>query len=284
MYAMATPTSGRLPAAVLAVLVHLLFFALLVYSLDWKTHAPEPVMVELWQPQVASYQPPPKVVKQVEKVSKPEPVQPNPDIALADKKRKLAEQAAQLAAQKQAAQKLAQAAQVKAQAQQLLDKKLVEQKITEQKQAQQAKADVQKQQAQKQAALRQLIAQQSQTELKNESARALVGQKNAASASKQAADMSKMQNEYVEKIKAKIRGKIILPDSLQGNPQARFAVSLLPTGEVLQVKLLRGSGQSAYDDAVERAILKASPLPMPPDASLMAQFRELDLKFAKDEK
>jgi colicin import membrane protein len=75
-----------------------------------------------------------------------------------------------------------------------------------------------------------------------------------------------------------------LPDSLQGNPQARFTVSLLPTGDVLQVKLLRGSGQSAYDDAVERAILKSSPLPMPPDASLMAQFRELDLKFAKDEK
>lgn len=282
MYAMATPTSGRLPAAILAVLVHLLFFALLVYSLDWKTHAPEPVMVELWQPQAASYQLPPKVVKHVEKVSKPEPVQPNPDIALADKKRKLAEQAAQ--AVELAAQKLAQAAQAKVQAQQLLDKKLVEQKLTEQKQAQQAKADVQKQQAQKQAALRQLIAQQSQTELKNESARALVGQKNAASASKQAADMSKMQNEYVEKIKAKIRGKIILPDSLQGNPQARFTVSLLPTGEVLQVKLLRGSGQSAYDDAVERAILKSSPLPMPPDASLMAQFRELDLKFAKDEK
>jgi colicin import membrane protein len=53
---------------------------------------------------------------------------------------------------------------------------------------------------------------------------------------------------------------------------------------VLQVKLLHSSGQSAYDDAVSRAILKASPLPMPPDASLMSQFRDLDLNFARNEK
>lgn len=283
---------GRVPAAVLAVLVHAVFFALLVYSLDWKTHAPEPVMVELWQPPpaVASNQAQPRPTPRVEKISKPEPVQPDPDIAIAEKKRKLAEQAArdaELAAQqaaKKAAQKLAEQKQAELVRQ-------AEQKAIAQKQAElakqvehQAKLDAQKQLAQKQAALRQLIAQQTQSELKNESARALTGQKQAAIASKQAAEMSKMQDEYVAKIRAKIRGKTILPDGLQGNPQARFAVSVLPTGEVLQVKLLHGSGQSAYDDAVERAILKASPLPMPPDASLMNQFRDLDLNFARNEK
>ncbi|MFA5171956.1 MAG: cell envelope integrity protein TolA [Sulfuriferula sp.] len=296
MHATMREAPGRVPAAMLAVLVHAVFFVLLVYSLDWKTHAPEPVMVELWQPPppVVSSQPAPRPTPHVEKISKPEPVQPNPDIAIAEKKRKLAEQAAreaELAAQKKlAAQKAAQ---------QLAEQKMVdqaqqkqaEQKVIAQKQAelakqveQQAKLNTQKQLAQKQAALRQMIAQQTQSELKNESARALAGQKQAASASRQAAEMSKMQNEYVAKIRAKIYGQTLLPESLQGNPKAEFMVAVLPTGEVLQVKLLRSSGQPAYDDAVERAILKASPLPMPPDADLMNQFRELDLKFAKDKK
>ncbi|BBO99952.1 cell envelope integrity protein TolA [Sulfuriferula nivalis] len=285
---------GRVPAAVLAVLVHAVFFALLVYSLDWKTHAPEPVMVELWQPPppVVSSQARPRPTPHVEKISKPEPVQPDPDIAIAEKKRKLAEQAAREAelvaqqAAKKAAQKLAEQKQAELVQQQQAEQKAIAQKQMElAKLAEhQAKLDAQKQLAQKQAALRQMIAQQTQSELKNESARALTGQKQAAIASKQAAEMSKMQDEYVAKIRAKIRGKTILPDSLQGNPQARFAVSVLPTGEVLQVKLLHGSGQSAYDDAVERAILKASPLPMPPDASLMSQFRDLDLNFSRNEK
>ena len=282
-------TPGRLPAAVLAVLVHAVFFAVLVYSLDWKTHTPEPVMVELWQPpppSVASDQPIPRPTPRVEQMSKPESVPLNPDIALAEKKRKLAEQAvreAQLAVQQLAEQKIVKQQLAKALEQKQVEQKKAEQKQLEQKMLQQAQALEQKQREQKQVALRQLIAQQTQSELKNESARALIGQNKAASASKQAADKSKMQDEFIDKIKAKIHGKIILPDSLQGNPQARFSVSVLPTGEVLQVKLLRGSGQTAYDDAVERAILKASPLPMPPDASLMNQFRDLDLNFARNE-
>lgn len=275
---------GRVPAAVLAALVHVVFLALLVYSLDWKTHAPEPVMVELWQPPPpVQQQVMPKPAPRVEKVSKPEPVLPNPDIAIAEKKRKLAEKLAREA-------ELAEQQKIAIQ-QKIAAQKVVQQLVEQKQQAdlakqteQQAKLAAQKQKEQKQAALRQLMAQQMQNELKNETARALSGQKQAASASKQAADTSKMQNEYVDKIKAKIRGKTILPDSLQGNPKAEFMVAVLPTGEVLQVKLLRSSGQAAYDDAVERAILKASPLPMPPDANLMNQFRELHLKFVKDEK
>ena len=267
----AATTHGRVPAAILAVLVHAVFFALLVYSVNWKTHAPEPVMVELWQPPPAAPSQPLVVHKpQVAKVSKPEPVLPDPEIALAEKKRKLAEQ------QVREAELLAQQ---KLQQQTLAQQKLAEQKQQQQKLAQD-KAEQQKKQA---AALRQLMAQQMQSELKAESARALSNNRQAALASKQAAAQSSMRAEYQDKIKAKIRGKIILPDSLQGNPQARFEVSVLPTGDVVHVKLLRPSGQPAYDSAVERAILKASPLPMPPDAALVNEFRDLDLKFSPNE-
>ena len=56
------------PAAVLAVLVHVVFFSILVFGLRWTTKAPDAVVVELWntapaiEPRVEPVvQPPPKV-------------------------------------------------------------------------------------------------------------------------------------------------------------------------------------------------------------------------------
>ncbi len=86
---------------------------------------------------------------------------------------------------------------------------------------------------------------------------------------------------YIEKIIARIRPNIIPPSDLKGNPEAIFDVVQLPTGEVLSAQLRKSSGNKLYDEAVERAILKSSPLPRPdrPD-----QFqRELQLKFRPKE-
>ena len=55
----------------------------------------------------------------------------------------------------------------------------------------------------------------------------------------------------------------MLPPDIAGNPEAIFDVVQLPTGEVMSVKLRKSSGHKAYDAAVERAILKSSPLPRP---------------------
>lgn len=82
---------------------------------------------------------------------------------------------------------------------------------------------------------------------------------------------------WTDKIRAKIKGNIILPRDLPGNPEAIFDVTLLPTGEVLTVHKRKSSGHAAYDDAVERAIMKSSPLPKPDDAALFR--RQLELKF-----
>jgi colicin import membrane protein len=82
---------------------------------------------------------------------------------------------------------------------------------------------------------------------------------------------------WTDKIRAKIRGNTILPQGIRGNPEAIFDVSLLPTGEVLAVRKWKSSGHHGYDDAVERAIMKSSPLPKPDDSSLFQ--RELQLAF-----
>ena len=44
-----------------------------------------------------------------------------------------------------------------------------------------------------------------------------------------------------------------------------------------KAELTKPSGSAAYDSAVERAIKKAQPLPLPPDAALFDRFRELRL-------
>ena len=92
-----------------------------------------------------------------------------------------------------------------------------------------------------------------------------------------AATRNKGLDEYIARIRAKVKGNWILPMDLKGNPEAIFKVVQLPTGEVLDVKLARSSGIPAYDQAVERAILRSSPLPKPPNEALFS--RELELKF-----
>jgi colicin import membrane protein len=63
-----------------------------------------------------------------------------------------------------------------------------------------------------------------------------------------------------------------------------YEVTLLPGGEVLHAVLRRSSGASAYDEAVERAIMAAQPLPVPSDPNLFqSSFRVLELKFKPKE-
>jgi colicin import membrane protein len=82
---------------------------------------------------------------------------------------------------------------------------------------------------------------------------------------------------WVDKVRAKIRGNIILLSEVKDNPEALFLVTLLPNGDVLQVQLVISSGDTAYDEAVHRAILKASPLPKP-DSGVPFE-RQLKLTF-----
>ena len=110
-------------------------------------------------------------------------------------------------------------------------------------------------------------------------ARQLKGIEAKALADRRAAELGRIVADFRDRIRAKIRGNTRIPENLGGNPQARFEVSVLPTGEIVGVKLIKSSGNTAYDQAVERAIYKSSPLPIPPDKDAIAQFRKLDLKF-----
>ena len=88
---------------------------------------------------------------------------------------------------------------------------------------------------------------------------------------------NRAQADWIDKIRSRIRPNINLPPDIPGNPEAVFDVVQLPTGEIIDVKLRKSSGVHAYDDAVQRAILKSSPLPKPVPADLFQ--RNLELHF-----
>jgi colicin import membrane protein len=105
----------------------------------------------------------------------------------------------------------------------------------------------------------------------------------AAQAAAAAAAITNEVGKYIGLIRSKIRSKIVMPQDVPDNIQAEFKVILLPDGSVLSTKLTKPSGNTAYDDEVERAIMKAQRLPLPPDAALFSKFREMNLTFRPKE-
>jgi colicin import membrane protein len=85
---------------------------------------------------------------------------------------------------------------------------------------------------------------------------------------------------YMDLIRSKIKRKMIMVADVPDTAEAIFKVTLLPDGSLLDDPVLvKSSGFPAYDDAAERAILSAEPLPVPNDVSLQKMFRELRLSI-----
>lgn len=96
--------------------------------------------------------------------------------------------------------------------------------------------------------------------------------------------MSAVQQGEVDKYINMIRNKVHQNVNQQlcgsGNPELEFAMALAPTGDIVGTpRMLKGSGITACDQSVERAILLAQPLPVPKEPDLFARFRDLKLKF-----
>lgn len=104
-----------------------------------------------------------------------------------------------------------------------------------------------------------------------------------AERAERAAAAGRVVDEYKGKIAAKIRSRIVMPPDVPDDARAEFEVTVLPGGSVLNPRLVKSSGNAAYDNAVERAILKAQPLPLPPDGALFNRFREMKLGFRPKE-
>ncbi|HHJ15344.1 MAG TPA: cell envelope integrity protein TolA, partial [Gammaproteobacteria bacterium] len=91
--------------------------------------------------------------------------------------------------------------------------------------------------------------------------------------------MQRMVDEYVLHIKEKVQQKWIKPPSSGSELSCTVEVRLIPGGEVVDAKIVRSSGNPAFDRSVEAAVFKASPLPVPPDPDVMEKFRTIRFEF-----
>lgn len=204
-------------------------------------------------------------------------------------KARAANEARQLAAAK--AQALAQIQQAKQQQaalalQQQADAKKAADQLaqlqTQQKQAAQQLANTQAQAvaAKKTADATALAAKKTADAQKVANAKRLAAQQQAGAA----VDNTQTQNEinrYVGLITQAIQVQWTqLPGVEQQKLSTTMIIRLAPDGTVLQVQNVGSSGNPALDRLALTAVYKASPLPVPTDPKLFANFRELKVKFS----
>jgi len=251
-FAYETPNQKAISGA-LALVMHALFFAMLVFSVTWQKREPAAMVAELWSslpspraevppplPKVEPEPPKPQPKVEVKPPPKAEPKpQPRAEIDLREKKEK-----ERKAREHELAEKKKRQEQEKAEAVKLQHAR----EVAEAKRREQEQADALKKLAQQQAA-------------------------------EHARDIAK----YKGLIRDRIKRFIVEPPNIQGNPEVELDIVVLPGGEILDVRTRKGSGQALWDNAVERAIRRAQPLPLPPDPALMKEFRELNLKFRPKE-
>ncbi|KQB61363.1 cell envelope integrity protein TolA, partial [Acidovorax sp. SD340] len=86
---------------------------------------------------------------------------------------------------------------------------------------------------------------------------------------------------YGGMVSAKVRPNIVYPDAISGNPRAEVEVRLSPDGTIVGKRLVKPSGNKAWDEAVLRALDKTETLPRDvggraPPASMIIGFSPQD--------
>jgi colicin import membrane protein len=261
-----TTGQERTISGALALVMHALFFLMLVLGVSWQKRQGETRVVDLWSnlpsaPESRVEPPPPPKVKPApprplpKAEPRPEPkAEPKPppkaEIDLREKQEKERKAKEQAALERKKREEKA-----------LAEKKRREEQahLEAERKKQAAEAEAKRLARERDDALRK-IAQQEQVARAGEVDR------------------------YKRAIAARIKSKIYDVQNLKGNPEVEYTIVVLPGGEVFDVRLRRASGQPAWDSAVERAIRAASPLPLPSPASpIFSEFRELNLKFRPKE-
>ncbi len=288
---------GRNKALAFTILVHAGLLAFLFFGVQWKRSQPDVVEVELWSsrpaPAVQAAPPPPPpqevkpeprpepkpepkpvpkaepkpepppprkpdiAIKEEKKPPKPEPKKPEPEPKKPEPKPKPEPKKPEPKPEPKAEPKKPEAKAEPRKAEPQPEPKKAEPRVP----------DFSKELASETAQLK---------SRPNASAQQMASAAGAEAAQRAAAGKRGME-EYAARIRVKVRGNIVLPPGIQGNPEAIFVVEQLPGGDILNVRLKRSSGIPALDSAIERAIKKSSPLPDPPDPALFQ--RTLEIKY-----
>jgi colicin import membrane protein len=260
----------------LAIGMHVAILVLLIFGVSWQRRHTEPAaVVDLWSSMAPPKQetpapkPAPKIEARPPEVKPPPPPKPEvkavpkADIALKEKLEK--------------ERKVKEQHELEKKKQQEIDRRKDEDAKKLKTQQQQQQVELKKKDEEKKKLEKERVAQDAEAKKLAAEKQALADKLAKQAASAQAGEIDK----YRRLIQDRVRRNIVEPPNLQGNPEVEFEVRLLPGGDVLEtsLKLRRSSGNPAYDQAVERAILKSSPLPLPSDPAMFNTFRDLNLKI-----
>lgn len=268
---------GALRAFGLAVLVHLLLIGALTWGINWKHSDPTlSFEAELWSsvPQEAAPKPveappsppPPPTPEPVVKAAPPPPA-PDVDIALErEKKRKL-----------ELKKKEAELAEAKKEQERL--RELQARKEKEQK----AREDLAKRKAEELKKAEAKLAEAAAEKRRQDNikrALGLAGATGAADAKGTAPKAGGPSASYGSKVRAKVKPNILFTEDIAGNPTAEVEVRTTPDGSILTPRLLKSSGNKAWDEAVIRAIIRTETMPKDVDGRvptpMILEFRPKD--------
>ncbi|MFM8901129.1 MAG: energy transducer TonB [Burkholderiales bacterium] len=238
------PLAGRGFGVALTLLAHGLLLLALTLAVNWRVSTPSPVEAELWAavPRAAppeEVQPPPPPAEPPKPVVKPpEPrVEPQPSRA---------EQDAQIATEKAKREKEREEAEKKRKEE---EKKLAEKKAELERRE---KTERENKQKEKEAQLAREEAQRKQhlERIMKDANKQTPG----PSATEFGAD-------YAGQIQKRIRDNTDFPANVEGNRAAEVEIRVTADGRILGQRILKSSGNPAFDEAILRGVERAGTMP-----------------------
>ena len=275
---------NNLTAFILAVVIHLAFVVVMVFSLDWDSMSEKP-KVDIIQATVVDEK---KVLAEIDKLKKAEKrkVKKETDrkkkaerelrkIKQArkkeEKKRKVEQKRlTDLKKQKATEKKKAQALAKKRKAQ---DEKIKKKQLAETKRLKELET---RRKAEEQKLAEAAMQRSMEDELKKEKAAAVQKKKADTVRDKQA--MTEIEK-YISLIHQDVTSSWILPANFKPGSKCTVRVKLIPGGEVADVKVSKCSGDTLFDRSVDAAVRRASPLPLPKDPYVFDKMRDSEFIF-----
>ena len=280
-------------AVIYAVLMHAGLLLLLVFSLDWTPKSVKPGTTRPIQAELVDMSKQREIEAQ-EKAAKEKAAKEKAAREKAAKEKVAKEKAAkEKAAREQAVKE--KAAKEKAAREQAVKDKAAKDKAAKDKAAkdkaakeQAAKEQVAKEKAAKEKAAaerKQKAEQEAKRKAEAEAAQQREAEKALQAQLAEEAAQARAQSalsEFIPYIQDKVQNSWLRPAGSPPGLSCVIQVTLIPGGDVVGTRVVQSSGNALFDSSVERAVQKASPLPLPNDPALFKYFREINFKFVPD--
>ena len=291
----------RYSSGILALLVHIIFFGFLFFGFSWQEELVGPNYVELWQsfPEIDT-------IAEPKLEPKPEPkLEPKPEPKLEPKPEPKPEPKSQLKPKIESTRGKSPSLPENSSREALIQLKEKRLKLKQERESliQRTKSRQEKYEERMEKQRQLVLEREEQRKIAEnlqrkaeldavEKSRALEATMRREKAileerfkkAKRSAELSLVEK-YKALIAEKVKLNIVLPPSLEGNLEVIYDVKLTIQGKIVDLPVLvESSGVILYDEAVDKAIRKSDPLPVPSEIEVFNDyFRNFRIRFRPEE-